>query len=181
MTDIMKLAEAYAWHSVHGAATTGESVIGARDALQAAIEALQCENELLKRQLDAAKDVFRQDQKCILKAVADRDALQAELTKQEPVGYTDNTGIAFAVKWSGALPPNLTLYAAPKALETLRSALNAMLTQFGMDEDEFNKDTFDKARLALADTNTVEPLTEERINELALVRLVEAELKKVNV
>ena len=32
----------------------------------------------------------------------------------------------------------------------LRSALNAMLTQFGMDEDEWNKPTFDQARAALA-------------------------------
>jgi len=31
----------------------------------------------------------------------------------------------------------------------LRSALNAMLTQFGMDEDEWNKPTFDQARAAL--------------------------------
>jgi len=36
---------------------------------------------------------------------------------QEPVGYTDNTGRAFAVKWSGVLPPNITLYAAPKQAE----------------------------------------------------------------
>lgn len=33
---------------------------------------------------------------------------------------------------------------------TLRSALGAMLTQFGMDEDEFSKPTFDQARRALA-------------------------------
>ena len=31
----------------------------------------------------------------------------------------------------------------------LRSALNAMLTQFGIDEDEWNKPTFDQARAAL--------------------------------
>lgn len=31
----------------------------------------------------------------------------------------------------------------------LASALNAMLTQFGMDEDEWNKPTFDQARRAL--------------------------------
>ena len=30
---------------------------------------------------------------------------------QEPVGYTDGDGRAWAVKWSGALPPNLTLFA----------------------------------------------------------------------
>ena len=32
----------------------------------------------------------------------------------------------------------------------LRSALNAMLTQFGMDEDEWSKPTFNQARAALA-------------------------------
>jgi hypothetical protein len=34
-------------------------------------------------------------------------------TVQEPVGYTDRDGRAWAVKWSGALPPNLTLFATP--------------------------------------------------------------------
>jgi hypothetical protein len=34
---------------------------------------------------------------------------------QEPVGYTDGDGRAWAVKWSGALPPNLTLFTAPPA------------------------------------------------------------------
>ena len=33
--------------------------------------------------------------------------------------------------------------------DKLRSALNAMLTQFGMDEDEFSKPTFNQARKAL--------------------------------
>ena len=32
----------------------------------------------------------------------------------------------------------------------LRAALNAMLTQFGMDEDEWSKPTFNQARAALA-------------------------------
>ena len=31
----------------------------------------------------------------------------------------------------------------------LRSALNAMLTQFGLDEDDWNKPTFEQARKAL--------------------------------
>jgi hypothetical protein len=44
-------------------------------------------------------------------------ALPAPKQAQEPVGYTDNTGMAFAVKWSGVLPPNVTLYAAPKQAE----------------------------------------------------------------
>ena len=35
-------------------------------------------------------------------------------------------------------------------MNKLASALNAMLTQFGMDEDEWNKPTFDQARSALA-------------------------------
>ena len=34
----------------------------------------------------------------------------------------------------------------------LRSAINAMLTHMGMDEDEWNKPTFDQAREALAAT-----------------------------
>lgn len=36
-------------------------------------------------------------------------------------------------------------------IQALKSALNAMLTQFGMDEDEWNKATFDQARKALND------------------------------
>jgi hypothetical protein len=44
-----------------------------------AIESLQAENERLKRQLDAGKDVWRQDQKFILQAIAERDALAAKL------------------------------------------------------------------------------------------------------
>ncbi len=39
---------------------------------------------------------------------------------QEPVGYTDNTGMAFAVKWSGVLPPNITLYAASTQAEKVQ-------------------------------------------------------------
>jgi regulator of replication initiation timing len=34
--------------------------------------------------------------------------------------------------------------------EALREALGAMLTHMGMDEDEWNKPTFDQARAALA-------------------------------
>jgi hypothetical protein len=41
---------------------------------------------------------------------------------------------------------------------SLRSALNAMLTQFGMDEDEWNKPTFDQARKALANQEQGEPV-----------------------
>jgi hypothetical protein len=36
------------------------------------------------------------------------------------------------------------------AAPDLLSALNAMLTQFGMDEDEWSKPTFDQARRAVA-------------------------------
>jgi septal ring factor EnvC (AmiA/AmiB activator) len=45
--ELMKLAEAYAWHSVHGAETNGESVVGAKDALQ---DALQSQAERIKSQ-----------------------------------------------------------------------------------------------------------------------------------
>jgi len=37
-----------------------------------------------------------------------------------------------------------------RKVEALREALNAMLTHMGMDEDEWNKPTFDQARAALA-------------------------------
>lgn len=43
----------------------------------------------------------------------------------------------------------------PSGNATLRSALNAMLTQFGMDEDEWNKPTFDQARAALQSAQPV--------------------------
>lgn len=49
-------------------------------------------------------------------AMAERvKELEAAL-EQQPVGYTNSRGDAYAVKWSGGLPPNLTLYAAPPAL-----------------------------------------------------------------
>lgn len=38
------------------------------------------------------------------------------------------------------------------SVQILRSAINAFLTHFGMDEDEFTKPTFDQARAALAAT-----------------------------
>ena len=39
------------------------------------------------------------------------------------------------------------------AAPDLLSALNAMLTHMGMDEDEWNKPTFDQARAAIAKAN----------------------------
>lgn len=42
-----------------------------------------------------------------------------------------------------------TLAGKEAELVRLRSALNAMLTHMGMDEDEWNKPTFDQARAAL--------------------------------
>lgn len=41
------------------------------------------------------------------------------------------------------------LQAQAGEVEELRKALNAMLTHMGMDEDEWNKPTFDQARAAL--------------------------------
>jgi hypothetical protein len=41
--------------------------------------------------------------------------MPAQPAVQEPVGYTDANGRGWAVKWSGALPPNLTLFATPPA------------------------------------------------------------------
>lgn len=42
-----------------------------------------------------------------------------------------------------------TLASKEAEIARLRSALNAMLTHMGMDEDEWNKPTFDQARSAL--------------------------------
>ena len=42
----------------------------------------------------------------ILRALSDQ-------VEQYPVGYTDSSGTAYAIRWTGKLPPNLTLYAAP--------------------------------------------------------------------
>jgi hypothetical protein len=50
----------------------------------------------------------------------------------------------------------------PSGSSALRSALNAMLTQFGMDEDEWNKPTFDQARAALTHPQASEPAQGER-------------------
>ena len=57
-------------------------------------------------------------------------------------------GRAHHADWcASVIHPDMRLMAAaPKLL----SALNAMLTQFGMDEDEENKPTFDQARAAVA-------------------------------
>lgn len=53
------------------------------------------ENEMLRQQLIEAQ------------------ALVEDRQKQEPVGYTDKYGSAYAIKWTGKLPPNINLYAAP--------------------------------------------------------------------
>ncbi len=79
MTDLMKLAEAYAWHSVHGAGTTGESVIGARDALHEAIEALQAENERLKEEAKQWQDLSELSLGMAEAHSKERDALAAQL------------------------------------------------------------------------------------------------------
>jgi hypothetical protein len=39
-------------------------------------------------------------------------------------------------------------------IQALRAALNAMLTYFGMDEDEWSKPVFDQARAALKTEKT---------------------------
>jgi len=72
MTDLMKLAEAYAWHSVHGAATNGESVIGARDALQEAIEALIAER-------DAWMGNYQETSHLCLNTIFERDQLRIKI------------------------------------------------------------------------------------------------------
>ena len=54
------------------------------------------------------------------------DAAQAQAAAK-PVGYTNEYGMAYAVKWSGALPPRITLYATPPAhTGAMRIALEAL-------------------------------------------------------
>ena len=84
------------------------------------------------------------------KFIAAADALRALLdAPSEPAicgvcGYsgtsTDKNGQCPRCHWDELVTPSGG---------KLRSALNAMLTQFGMDEDEWNKPTFDQARAAL--------------------------------
>ena len=45
--------------------------------------------------------------------------------------------------------PEFDRQEAQDRIAKLSSALNAMLTHFGMDEDEWSKPTFDQARAAL--------------------------------
>lgn len=56
----------------------------------------------------------------------------------------DKTG-----KWIERHKAQEIVDAAQTEIGELRSALNAMLTHMGMDEDEWNKPTFDQARRAL--------------------------------
>ena len=50
---------------------------------------------------------------------------------------------------AAAPSPSPALQEAQDRIAKLSSALNAMLTHFGMDEDEWSKPTFDQARAAL--------------------------------
>ena len=64
----------------------------------------------------------------------------------------------------------------------LRKALSAMLTHFGMDEDEWNKPTLDQARAALAeyDSFTLHPATADlvrRFSQALAEKLAAAEAK----
>ena len=51
--------------------------------------------------------------------------------------------------WAESLRRGLTEGAEKSREQCLESALSAMLTQFGMDEDEWNKATFNQVREAL--------------------------------
>ena len=64
------------------------------------------------------------------------------------VGAGTNCSVAsmFHPPGGGQLENARLIAAAPDLL----SALNAMLTHMGMDEDEWNKPTFDQARAAIA-------------------------------
>jgi hypothetical protein len=123
-----------------------------------AIESLQAENEQLRIQLAGCGVAAMQNTESskaqrvqkgsygwsgsygdVCRAVdreielrTERDALAAKLVPltQEPVGYTDSTGKAFAVKWSGLLPPNITLYPAPKQAQEPVSDVAHMVNRF---------------------------------------------------
>ena len=63
----------------------------------------------------------------------------------------------------GQLVEKLTreLYIEEQKTKKLRSALSAMLTHMGMDEDEWNKPTFDQAREALKETEWIKRRSSE--------------------
>ena len=80
------------------------------------------------------------------------DAIQ----KIEPVAWrrkeADGWWVYYETKAHDDLEPlyaDQTLASKEAELVMVRSALNAMLTHMGMDEDEWNKPTFDQARAAL--------------------------------
>lgn len=54
-----------------------------------------------------------------IKRIAIEALAQPMQPVQEPVGYTDQHGTAYAIKWSGKLPPNLTLYTTPHQTKPL--------------------------------------------------------------
>lgn len=105
-----------------------------------------------------------QYQKANSNLIAERDELRAKL-EQEPYCwlYKDDMG---ECQWFFTGPPeySLPLYKNPPDLYTsqervkkleksnqmLLDALNAMLTHMGMDEDEWNKPTFDQTLAAIA-------------------------------
>jgi hypothetical protein len=81
--ELIKLAEAYAWHSVHGAETNGESVIGARDALHEAIESLQAERDHTMQDSQHWSDRYQAMNKELKHVISERDALAAKLATLE--------------------------------------------------------------------------------------------------
>lgn len=92
-------------------------------------------NAQLAEQMEAQSEEFEE-------LLAERDALvQQNLTLADAMGYGDNKREL----------ESLEEYAARLLAERnkLREALSAMLTHMGMDEDEWNKPTFNQARAAL--------------------------------
>ena len=99
----------------------------------------------------------------IAPVLAERDALKAELELRRKSGSASDRlhnlvqGIAEDAdgsEWSREEWERLDAENAAlrEQVRVLRDALNAMLTHMGMDEDDWNKPTYDQARAALAAT-----------------------------
>jgi hypothetical protein len=75
-------------------------------------------------------------------------------TPSEATMVSLRAALAAGVHEAAALAPHAAHTAAQtEVIAALVSALGAMLTHMGMDEDEWNKPTFDQARAAIAKAN----------------------------
>lgn len=81
--ELMGLAEAYAWHSVHGAETNGESVVGAKDALH---DALQSQAERIKELEAEVERVLKLHDDALawkFSLIEERDTIRAQLAAMQ--------------------------------------------------------------------------------------------------